>query len=157
MSTMPAIDTAATLETLLKSDKVHRNLHSGILVEHAVRRGEGLLADNGAIVAYTGKYTGRSVKDKSTVKDPITAELVNWRDHNQPFGPYKRDALFERVVTSLRGKELFAQDPYAGADPRYRLPIPVINAYASHNLFVRALFVRPTEEEPNTPRAEFTI
>src|SRR5207245_9279596 len=85
MSTMPAIDTAATLETLLKNDKVHRNLHSGLLVEHAVRRGEGLLADNGAIVAYTGKYTGRSVKDKFTVKDQITAELVNWGDYNQPF------------------------------------------------------------------------
>ena len=139
MSTLPAIDTASALETLLKNDKVHRNLHSGILVEHAVRRGEGLLADNGAIVAYTGKYTGRSVKDKFTIKDPITAELVNWGDHNQPFNPEKFDALFERVVASLRGKELFVQDLYAGADPRYRLPIRVINEYAWHNLFVREI------------------
>ncbi len=157
MSTLPAIDTASALETLLKNDKVHRNLHSGILVEHAVRRGEGLLADNGAIVAYTGKYTGRSVKDKFTIKDPITAELVNWGDHNQPFSPEKFDALFDRVVASLRGKELFVQDLYAGADPKYRLPIRVINEYAWHNLFVRALFVRPSEEELKTHRAEFTI
>jgi len=157
MSPMPAIDTAAALETLLKSDKVHRNLHSGILVEHAVRRGEGLLADNGAIVAYTGKYTGRSVKDKFTIKDPITAELVNWGDHNQPFSPEKFDALFDRVVASLRGKELFVQELYAGADPKYRLPIRVINEYAWHNLFVRALFVRPSEEELKTHRPEFTI
>ena len=62
--TLPAIDTASTLETLLKSNKVHHNLHSGVLVEHAVRRGEGRLADNGALVAYTGKYTGRTPKDK---------------------------------------------------------------------------------------------
>ena len=115
-----------------------------MLVEHAVRRGEGLLADNGALVAYTGKYTGRSVKDKFTVKDPVTAELVNWGDHNQPFDPEKFDALFDRVVASLRGKELFVQDLYAGADPKYRLPIRVINEYAWHNLFVRALFMRPT-------------
>ncbi|HZD06784.1 MAG TPA: phosphoenolpyruvate carboxykinase (ATP), partial [Candidatus Limnocylindrales bacterium] len=60
MSTLPAIDTASALETLLKSDKVHLNLHSGVLVEHAVRRSEGLLADNGAMVGYTGKYTGRT-------------------------------------------------------------------------------------------------
>ncbi|MFL6314015.1 MAG: phosphoenolpyruvate carboxykinase (ATP) [Terriglobales bacterium] len=157
MSTLPAIDTASALETLLKSDKTHRNLHSGVLVEHAVRRGEGLLADNGALVAYTGKYTGRSVKDKFTVKDQITAELVNWGDHNQPFDPEKFDALFDRVVASLRGKELFVQDLYAGADPKYRLPIRVINEYAWHNLFVRALFVRPTEEELKTHRPEFTI
>src|SRR5579862_375502 len=102
-----AIDTASSLETLLKNNKVHRNLHSGVLVEHAVRRGEGLLADNGALVAYTGKYTGRSPKDKFTVKDQITAELVNWGDVNQPFDPEKFDALYDRVVASLQGKELF--------------------------------------------------
>jgi phosphoenolpyruvate carboxykinase (ATP) len=154
---MPAIDTAATLETLLKSDKVHRNLHSGILVEHAVRRGEGLLADNGALVAYTGKYTGRTPKDKFTVKDPVTTELVNWGDVNQPFDSEKFDALFDRVTASLRNKELFVQDLYAGADSKYRLPIRVINEYAWHNLFVRALFVRPSAEELKTHRAEFTI
>jgi phosphoenolpyruvate carboxykinase (ATP) len=155
--TLPAIDTASTLETLLKSSKVHKNLHSGILVEHAVRRNEGLLADNGALVAYTGKYTGRSPKDKFTVKDPVTAELVNWGDVNIAFDPEKFDALFERVVASLRGKELFVQDLYAGADSKYRLPIRVINEYAWHNLFVRALFVRPSAEELKTHRAEFTI
>ena len=77
-------------------------------------------------LAYTGKYTGRSVKDKFTVKDPITAELVNWGDHNQPFDPEKFDALFERVVTSLRGKELFAQDLYAGADPAHRVRVRMV-------------------------------
>ncbi|HET9838597.1 MAG TPA: phosphoenolpyruvate carboxykinase (ATP) [Candidatus Angelobacter sp.] len=155
--TLPAIDTASALETLLKNEKVHRNLHSGLLVEHAVRRGEGLLADNGALVAYTGKYTGRTPKDKFTVKDPITAELVNWGDVNQPFDTDRFDALFERVIGSLRNKELFVQDLYAGADSTYRLPIRVINEYAWHNLFVRALFVRPTNDELKTHRPEFTI
>jgi phosphoenolpyruvate carboxykinase (ATP) len=155
--TLPAIDTASALETLLKNEKVHRNLHSGLLVEHAVRLGEGLLADNGALVAYTGKYTGRTPKDKFTVKDPVTADLVNWGEINQPFDPDKFDALFERVVGSLRNKELFVQDLYAGADSTYRLPIRVINEYAWHNLFVRALFVRPTNDELKTHRPEFTI
>jgi phosphoenolpyruvate carboxykinase (ATP) len=157
MSTLPAIDTASALETLLNSSTVHRNLHSGVLVEQAVRRGEGLLADNGALVGYTGKYTGRTPKDKFTVKDPVTAELVNWGAVNQPIDPEKFDALFDRVVTYLRGKELFVQDLYAGADSQYRLPIRVINEYAWHNLFARALFVRPNEDELKTHRAEFTI
>src|ERR1041385_7484071 len=126
--TLPAIDTASALETLLKNDKVHRNLHSGLLVEHAVRRGEGLLADNGALVGYTGKFTGRTPKDKFTVKDAVTAELVNWNASNQPFDTEKFDALLERVTAYLRGKELYVQDLYAGADPKSRLPIGVINS-----------------------------
>src|ERR1700730_3330753 len=101
-----AIDTASILETLLKGSKVHKNLRSSVLIEHAVRRGEGMLADNGAFVGYTGKHTGRSPKDKFTVKDQITAEAVNWNKDNQPFDPDKFDALYERVVASLKGKDL---------------------------------------------------
>jgi len=155
--TLPAIDSASTLDTLLKSEKVHRNLHSGLLVEHAIRRGEGLLADNGALVGYTGTYTGRTPKDKFTVKDALTVELVNWGSVNQPFDPEKFDALFEKVTAYLRGKELFVQDLFAGADSKYRLPIRVINEYAWHNLFARALFVRPSDNELKSHQAEFTI
>jgi phosphoenolpyruvate carboxykinase (ATP) len=154
---LPVIDSVAALEVLLKSSPVHRNLHSGILVEHAIRRGEGHLADNGALVAYTGKFTGRTPKDKYTVKDSITADLVNWGDTNHAFEPDKFDALFERVVAFLRGRDLYVQDLFAGADSKYRMPIRVINQYAWHNLFVRALFVRPTTEELKTHHAEFTI
>ena len=154
--TLPAIDSTA-LDTLLKTNKVHRNLHSGPLVEHAVRLGEGHLADNGAFAAYTGKFTGRTPKDRFTVKDSITAGLVNWGEINQPFDPEKFDAIFERVLEYLRGRELFVQDLYAGADPKYRMPIRVINTQAWQNLFVRALFIRPTNEELKTHRADFTV
>src|SRR5258708_36405033 len=122
---MPAIDTASALETLLKTNKVYFNLHSGPLVEHAVRHGEGHLADNGAFAAYTGKFTGRTPKDRFTVRDSITSGLVNWGDVNLPVSPEQFDVLFERVLAYLRGKELFVQDLYAGADPKYRLPVRV--------------------------------
>src|SRR5260370_7558321 len=96
--TLPAIDTTSAVETLLKTNKVHRNLHSGPLVEHAVRRGEGHLADNGAFSAYTGKFTGRTPTDRFTVKDSSTADLVNWGAINQPCDPVQLDALFYRVL-----------------------------------------------------------
>jgi phosphoenolpyruvate carboxykinase (ATP) len=153
----PVIDTTAVLESLLKSNKIFRNLRSGPLVEHAIRRGEGQLADNGALVSYTGKYTGRSPKDKFTVKDSVTSDKVNWGDVNQAFDPDKFDALLERMVEYLRGRELYVHDLFAGADPQYRLPIRVINQYAWHNLFVRALFIRPNEEELKRHQPEFTI
>src|SRR5437660_8723756 len=148
--TTTILDSAAVLDTLLNSSKVYRNLRSGPLVEHSIRREEGLLADNGALVAYTGKYTGRAPKDKFTVKDTATSDRINWGDVNQPFDPEKFDALFERLVEFMRGRELFVQDLYAGADPQYRLPVRVINQYAWQNLFVRAMFIRPTGEELKT-------
>ncbi len=157
MSATPVLDTTALLESLLKSNKIYGNLRSGPLVEQAIRRGEGQLADNGALVAYTGKYTGRTPKDKFTVKDHVTVDKVNWGDSNFAFDPDKFDLLFERVVEYLRGRDLFIQDLYAGADPKFRLPVRVINQYAWHNLFVRALFVRPNADELKTHEPEFTI
>jgi phosphoenolpyruvate carboxykinase (ATP) len=157
MSATPVFDTTALLESLLTSNKIYGNLRSGPLVEHAIRRDEGQLADNGALVAYTGKYTGRTPKDKFTVKDSITADKVNWGDSNYAFHPDKFDLLLERVVEFLRGRDLFIQDLYAGADPQFRLPVRVINQYAWHNLFVRALFVRPNAQEMKSYQPEFTI
>ena len=151
------IDTTAVLNSLLNSNKVYRNLRSGPLIEHSIRRGEGHLADNGALAAYTGKYSGRVPKDKFTVKDAVTADKINWGDINLAFDPEKFDALFDRVVEHMQGRELFVQDLYAGADPKYRLPVRVINELAWQNLFVRALFVRPSEDDLKTHRPEFTI
>ena len=142
---------------LLSRNKVHRNLHPAPLVEAALRRGESELAARGSLVADTGKRTGRSPKDKFTVKDSITADRVAWGSANQPFPPEKFDALYDRVLDYLKDKELFVQDLFSGADPKYQLPIQVINEYAWHNLFVRQLFIRPTVEELKTHKPEFTI
>src|SRR5271169_2266041 len=142
---------------LLGRDKVHRNLFPAPLTEAALRRGEAELAAGGSLVAKTGKRTGRSPKDKFTIKDAITENKIAWGSQNQPFPSDKFDALYERVLDYLQGKELFVQDLFSGADPKYRLPIQVINEYAWHNLFVRQLFIRPTAEELKTHKPEFTI
>ena len=78
MSTLPAIDTASALEALLNSSTVHRNLHSGVLVEQAIRRGEGLLADNGALV------TDRLIDHASSARVVEAIDLLRgWRQTNQ--------------------------------------------------------------------------
>ena len=142
---------------LLGQEKVHRNLFPAPLVEAALRRGEAELAAGGSLVAGTGKRTGRSPKDKFTIKDALTENRIAWGSANQPFPPDKFDALYERVLDHLKGKELFVQDLFCGADPQYTLPIQVINEYAWHSLFVRQLFIRPTAEELKTHQPEFTI
>ena len=147
----------ADLSELMHGERVHRNLYPGALVEHAIRRGEARLASNGALVAETGKRTGRSPKDKFVVKDPRTAENVAWGPVNQPFDSTRFDALYERVLEYLKTRELFLQDLYAGADSTYRLSIRIVSELAWHSLFVRQLFVRPVQNDLETHAAEFTV
>ena len=142
---------------LLAQKNVQRNLSTPKLVEAAVRNGEGVLSSRGALVSETGKRTGRSPKDKFTVKDAITENKVDWGSANQPFPPEKFDPLYDRVLEYLQGKEVYVQDLFSGADPRYQLPIQVISEYAWHSLFVRQLFIRPTAEELKSHKPEFTI
>src|SRR5215470_17834027 len=145
------------LTDLLAQKNVQRNLSTPKLVEAALVNGEGMLSSRGALVAETGKRTGRSPKDKFTVKDAVTESKVAWGSVNMPFSADKFDALYDRVLEYLSGKEVYVQDLFCGADPRYQLPIQVINEYAWHNLFVRQLFIRPTEQELKTHKPEFTI
>ena len=146
-----------TVAELLDRHDVHFNLEAAPLVEHAIRRGEGKLAANGAMVATTGKYTGRSPKDKFVVKDALTAGKVAWGTVNQPFDPGKFSALYERVLEYLDERELYVQDLFCGADTHYRLPVRFVNELAWHNLFVRQLFIRPTVAELRAHKAEFTV
>src|ERR1700682_1461973 len=141
---------------LLSEGRTHFNLSPAALVEHSIRRNEAKVAANVALVGYTNR-TGRSPKDKFIIKDETTADTVAWGAVNMPFEPEKFDALYARVMEHLRGRELFVQDLFCGADPAYRLPVRVVNEYAWHNLFVRQLFLRPTAEELKSHHAEFTV
>ncbi|MBA4494853.1 phosphoenolpyruvate carboxykinase (ATP) [Paenactinomyces guangxiensis] len=137
--------------------KKHLNLTAAELVEEALRRQEGVLAGDGALRATTGLFTGRSPRDKYIVKDQIVEKTIDWGTVNQPLAPEKFDQMLNRLQTYLQEKEVYIFDGFAGADPSYRLPIRVINEYAWHNLFVRQLFIRPTERELETHQPEFTI
>src|SRR6202790_5490456 len=141
---------------LLSEGRTHFNLSPAVLVEHSIRRNEAKLAANGALVGYTNR-TGRSPKDKFIVKDETTAHTVAWGGVNAPIEPQKFDALYARMMEHLRGRELFVQDLFCGADPGYRLPIRIVNEFAWHNLFVRQLFLRPTAQELKHHQAEFTV
>src|SRR5216683_262301 len=141
---------------LLSDGRTHFNLSPALLVEHSIRRNEAKLAANGSLVGYTNR-TGRSPKDKFIVRDETTARTVAWGAVNAPMEPEKFDALYERVMEHLRGRELFVQDLFCGADPAYRLPVRIVNEYAWHNLFVRQLFLRPTAAELKSHHPEFTV
>ncbi len=123
----------------------------------ALSRGEGVRASNGALVVRTGQFTGRSPGDKFVVRDAVTESHVDWGAVNQPMAPSQFDALYDRVIQSLNGRELFVQDLRAGADQEYGLRVRVIAQLAWHALFGRQLFLRPDVSTLAAHVPDFTL
>ena len=142
---------------LNKVAEVHYQLSPDELTEQTLARGEGVLNDTGALVINTGKFTGRSPKDKFTVKDEITADTVNWNDFNIPFEEKNFFQLKEKVLAYLQGKEIWIRDCFACADPEYRLQLRVINENPSSNLFCYNMFIRPEEKDLDNFKAQWHI
>ncbi|WP_046176695.1 phosphoenolpyruvate carboxykinase (ATP) [Domibacillus indicus] len=155
---MNSLTVSSEIVELLKGSNIHTQLSVPVLVEKVLKRGEGMLTASGAVRAETGKYTGRSPKDKFIVEEASVKNKIDWGSVNQPISEEAFSRLYEKVVLHLKEKkELFVFKGFAGADEKYRLPIQVVNEYAWHNLFAHQLFIRPTEKELQTHEAGFTI
>ena len=101
-------------------DPPYRNLHAPQLYEHSLARHEATVVQGGPICAETGVHTGRSPKDKHTVVDSVTENTV-WWDGNRKLSQAHFQVLYEDFIAHARGKQLFVQDLYGGADPNYRI------------------------------------
>ncbi|GIN38851.1 phosphoenolpyruvate carboxykinase (ATP) [Heyndrickxia sp. FSL K6-6286] len=155
---MKSVAFSNTLAEILTGKNVLSQLSVPQLVEKVLQRKEGKLTSTGAVCAETGKYTGRSPKDKYIVEEASTKDLIDWGSVNQPISEESFDKLYKKVSNYLKEQnEIFVFNGFAGADNKSRLPIQVVNEYAWHNLFAHQLFIRPTEDELQTHQAEFTI
>jgi phosphoenolpyruvate carboxykinase (ATP) len=126
---------------------LHANLTAPVLVAHALRKGEGRLSAEGALIVRTGVHTGRSTADKFVVDEPATCAEVWWGKINQKLPEEKFTLLKSRVQAYLQGRELFTQDLYAGADPANRVCVRLVTTGAWHALFARNMFIRPPAAE----------
>ena len=143
---------------LAPTGSVHWNLVPPELVQAAARRDEGRLADMGPFVAVTSPHTGRSPNDKFVVKEPGSEQDVWWGKVNRPFPADRFDLLLADVQHHLNVQsELFVQDLYAGADPKYRLPVRFVTPNAWHALFVRNMFIRPEMSDLPTFDPGFSV
>ncbi len=136
---------------LKNTESIHYQLSPEELVQDTLRTGEGVLNDTGALVIRTGEFTGRSPRDKFTVKDETTENSVYWNEFNIPIEPKYFDIIYKKIIDYLSQlPELWIRDCYACADPRYRLNVRSVNEKPWNNLFAYNMFLRPPEEELET-------
>lgn len=135
---------------------LHLNLGTEALYDAAIRLGEGVKAATGPLAVRTNK-TGRSPKDRFIVQDAQTKEQVWWEGFNTPISEEVFDNLLTKMLSYAEGKELFVQQVYAGTDPQYRIACQMITEMAYHSLFIRNMFVRPTENELEGFAPDWTV
>lgn len=129
--------------------EIHHNLPPSSLYEHAIRyEKDASIAENGALVAYSGTKTGRSPKDKRIVRHPDSEKDIWWGSVNIPLESHAFDINRERAIDYLNTRErLYCFDGFAGWDPKYRIKVRVVCSRPYHALFMHTMLIRPTKEE----------
>ncbi len=135
---------------------VHYNYLEPALVDAAITRGEGQIGKGGAFLCTTGQFTGRSPKDKHVVRTPSVENTI-WWENNAAMSPEHWAQLKADMLEHVKGRELFVEDLYAGADPAHRVDVRMVTELAWHGLFIRHLLRRPAREELDGFLPEWTI
>jgi phosphoenolpyruvate carboxykinase (ATP) len=128
---------------------IRRNVAPARLYADAVREDANcVIADSGALIAFSGEKTGRSPKDKRVVKNPATENEVWWGSVNIPIDQHAFEINLERARDYLNlKKSLYCFDGFAGWDPEHRARVRVICSRPYHALFMQIMLIRPTAEE----------
>ena len=138
-------------------ENVFWNLSPSELVEDTILNGMGVLTDTGAVAIDTGEFTGRSPQDRFIVCDDNTENTVWWGDINKKFDPQDFDRLYNRMKAYLSGRDVYARDAYACADPKHKLNIRVVTEFPWSNQFAYNMFLRPSDEELSNFNPEWHI
>ncbi|MCB1517949.1 MAG: phosphoenolpyruvate carboxykinase (ATP) [Hyphomicrobiaceae bacterium] len=125
---------------------IRTNDVSAVLGAEARKNGEVLETPQGAIVAETGKFTGRSPSDKFIVRDAKTDKTV-WWDNSNAMSPEHFDLLLADMLEAAKGRHFYQQQLFAGADPESRYQVELFTPNAWHALFIRHLMIRPNPDE----------
>ena len=135
---------------------VYYNYMEPALIQEALKRDEGTLGQGGTFLVTTGKFTGRSPKDKHIVKTPSVAENI-WWDNNAEMSETGFDALYQDMIAHMKGRDYFVQDLVGGADPTLAINVRMVTELAWHNLFIRHLLRRPERAALDGYIADFTV
>ncbi len=153
---MMSSPTTTDLIHLSQAKEVFRNPSIDELVRHCLESDGCEQASNEAVVAHTGKYTGRTPKDKYVVREPGSESEI-WWDNNKAMDPAQFAKLREIAGRYAEGKRLYVIDTYGGADPEHRIAARFIVERPYHALFIKQLLIRPSEEELRGYEPDWTI
>jgi ATP-dependent phosphoenolpyruvate carboxykinase len=140
--------------------EVQRNLSYDEIAAAEAANGEGVFASNGTFVCETGKFTGRSPKDKYIVEQPPSKDNLWWGAINQPVEESTFDVMYNKVTEhySTNADKMYVFDGYCGANPKSRKKVRFITELAWQHHFVTNMFLRPeTEAEIADFEPDFTI
>ena len=140
--------------------QVLRNLPVEDIIENIVDHQEGTLGLNGAVMVDTGRYTGRSPKDKYFVDEESSNKNLWWGPVNAKIDESIFDDLYEQVVDYYNHSDdsnTYVFDGFAGADPTYRLNVRIIAKKAWQAHFAHNMFIRPEKGELDGFNTDFTI
>ena len=127
--------------------KINYNLTVESLYNICIDNKLGVLTNNNVLAINTGKFTGRSPKDRYIVYDKITKDKVWWGNINRPIDPDTFDKVYTKIISHLCGKELYVRDCYACASKKNRLNLRTICEYPWSDIFSHNMFLRPEKNE----------
>ena len=136
----------------IQVEDIRRNLSPATLYQEALRLEKGtVIANSGALIAYSGSKTGRSPTDKRVVRHKDSENDIWWGPVNIDIDDNTYKVNRERAIDYLNTRDyLYIVDAYAGWDPEYRAKVRVICTRPYHALFMHTMLIRPTREELKT-------
>ena len=144
--TLSKIKQLATLG-IHQPKEVFCQLDRTALIAHAIQKGEASLAENGALNILTGKFTGRSPKDRYIVKDEITENRVFWNEVNQAITQGTFNELYDLTTEYLSAKELYVRDCQVVSSEDLAKHILVVSTKATQDLFAANMFIENPDIE----------
>ncbi|RAP33227.1 phosphoenolpyruvate carboxykinase (ATP) [Candidatus Marinamargulisbacteria bacterium SCGC AG-410-N11] len=147
------------------SQEVYHNLSYDELYRHETDPNltsfeKGFVTSMGAVTVDTGKFTGRSAKDKYIVRDSESENNIWWKEDgsdNQPLSQDVWNELHDLCLTQLNGKKLYVMDGFCGANKETRMSVRLVTEVAWQAHFFKNMFIRPTDEELATFKPDWTI
>ena len=139
--------------------KIHRNLNVDNLIDEILKNNEGVISSTGAPIVDTGKFTGRSPKDKYIVDEPSSNSQIWWGQVNQKIDEKVFDELFSKIVDYYNSdpNDTYMFDGYAGFDPKYSINVRILAKRAWQAHFVHNMFIRPESNDLDNFSPDFTI
>ena len=140
-------------------NQVHRNLSVESLIEETIKNGEGIIGPRGATIVDTGKFTGRSPKDKYIVDESSSSDKIWWGSVNKKIDEKIFDELYQSVIDYYNSDDskTYLFDGFAGFDPSHNINIRIIAKRAWQAHFVNNMFIRPELDQLEDFSPDFTI